>query len=78
MKKFSMEITNEVILNTDGLSIIEIHNAFEHTYDYYLYKEGYPLAYSHGVSEDNRESSVGLIVLYGNRYFRPIIEESFN
>ena len=78
MKKISMEITNEVILNTDGLSIIEIHNVFEHTYNYYLYKEGYPLAYSHGVPEENRQSSVQLIVLYRIGYFRPIIEESFN
>ena len=79
-KSFSMEVTNEVMFNNDGLSIIEIHNKIEGRYDYYLYKEQYSLQFVFGVtSEKNspRESTIGLIQLYENGYFDPIIEESF-
>ena len=79
--KFNFEITNEVQLNQDGLTVLEIKNDVEGTYDYYVYLPNYPMAHSFGVLQNNpnskRFSSVELVRLYENGYFDSIIEEEF-
>lgn len=74
-KKFNFEITNEVILNSDGLTVLEIKNDDQHTYDYYVYMPGYSMAESHGTLQENPHSTTEIISLYENGYFDDIIEE---
>ncbi len=78
-KKFNFEITNEVILNSDGLAVLEIKNDIGvngiPTYDYYLFMPDFPLKESHGTLQENRHSTTEIITLYENGYFDDIIEE---
>ena len=66
-----MKITNEIILNSDGLQIVEVFNntGKENTFDYYFLVPDFPLEYVFGVMVKDRFSAVDLVRLWENGYF---------
>ena len=72
----TLEFTKEILLAGD-LTVFEILNHEEDSYDYYLWEHGYPMVFTYGVALKDRMSTTQIVVQYENGYFDNFIEEDF-